>query len=130
MERKKTYIMYFLDTHIVVWLYQNTKLISKKQLNAINENKVFISPIVLLELEYLFEIKRITETSENLFDYMNKNIGLEIDNSDYLKLTNISIQEKWTRDPFDRLIVSHCKLKDAFLLTNDKLIIKNYFITV
>ncbi len=37
-----------------------------------------------------------------------------------------SLQEKWTRDPFDRLIVSHAKLKSATLITKDPHILKNY----
>jgi len=42
----------------------------------------------------------------------------------------ISIDEKWTRDPFDRIIVSHSKLKDYTLITKDKNIKKNYFRTI
>ncbi len=50
----------YLDTHVVIWLYSgNLELIPKPVQTILNLNDLLISPIVKLELEYLFEIKRI-----------------------------------------------------------------------
>jgi len=123
--------MYFLDTHIVVWLYQNPrKLLSEKEIKAINENTVHISPVVLLELEYLFEIKRINKKPDVILNYLKDKIGLEYDNIELLEITQIAAHEKWTRDPFDRLIVAHCKIRNAFLISKDKQIKKHYLKTL
>lgn len=41
-----------------------------------------------------------------------------------------SLGEKWTCDPFDRLIVSHAKLKACPLVSKDLMIRKNYAKTI
>ncbi len=121
----------FLDTHIVVWLYEKKlNLLSDNAKNYIEENDLYISPIVKLEIEYLFEIGRIKDNSETICGYLEKNINLRIEDSSFLEISKISINEKWTRDPFDRIIVAHSKLKDYTLITKDQNIKKNYFRTI
>ncbi len=54
--------MIYLDTHVVVWLYSGlADKLSTLTKSLINENKVYISAIIRLELQYLYEIKRITD---------------------------------------------------------------------
>jgi hypothetical protein len=70
---------YFLDTHVVVWLYQKSlKLLSPKAIQVIEDNSISISPIVLLELEYLYEIGKIKTDSHTILKYLNKKIGLKL----------------------------------------------------
>ena len=118
----------FLDTHAVVWLHDKVvKNFSKEGKEAIEKSDLYISPIVMLELEYLFEIDRISANSVSIVEYLENRISLKVDED--LKTSRwfvTSLQEKWTRDPFDRLIVSHAKTKGAALLTKDKVILKNY----
>jgi len=47
-----------------------------------------------------------------------------------MEIIKISLNEKWTRDPFDRIIVAHAKLLDYSLISKDKEINKNYFRTI
>jgi PIN domain nuclease of toxin-antitoxin system len=42
------------------------------------------------------------------------------------RVVQAALQEKWTRDPFDRLIVAHAKAAHAPLLTVDQTITKHY----
>ena len=50
----------YLDTHVVVWLYQkDVKRISAVARKLIETEDLLISPAVLLEMEYLFEIGKI-----------------------------------------------------------------------
>lgn len=118
----------YLDTHAVVWLYDKiVAKFSKKGRDAIESSNLFVSPIVMLELEYLFEIDRLQVNAISILDYLERRIDVRIDES--LKSSHwfiTSLQEKWTRDPFDRLIVSHAKVKGAALLSQDKIIQKNY----
>jgi PIN domain nuclease of toxin-antitoxin system len=119
--------MYFLDTHIVVWLYQKSlELLSKKAKDAIEKNDIYISPIVLLELQYLFEIGRIRDKSHIIIKYLQSKIGLKIDNADFVEVIAIALEESWTRDPFDRLIVAQSRYRDANLVTRDKKIAVYY----
>ena len=118
----------FLDTHIVVWLYEKRlNLLSEKAKKYIEENDLFISPIVEMEIEYLFEIGKIKDNSETIVSYLEKYIDLRVDEGDFREIVKISINEKWTRDPFDRIIVAHAKLKDLTLISKDETISKNYF---
>jgi len=49
----------YLDTHVVVFLYESgAKRIGRKARILIEENPIRISPIVRLELQYLFETGR------------------------------------------------------------------------
>lgn len=46
----------YLDTHAIAWLYANElEKFSMDTLLLIEENQVVISPMVLLELTYLYE---------------------------------------------------------------------------
>ncbi len=118
----------FLDTHIVVWLFdKKLDLLSVKSKELINEESVLISPMVKLELEYLYEIGKVKDQASAIIDYLYNKIDLKTDNIDLLDIVNIAVTETWTRDPFDRLIVSQCKFYDAHLITQDERIRKNYF---
>ena len=119
--------MLFIDTHIVIWLYQNTlDYLSIPDIKALEKNEINISPVVSLEIEYLFEIGRIKKGSAAIIEFLSDKIGLNTDNCDFQKVMQFSLKEKWTRDPFDRIIVSHARLRNAGLLTKDKKIRKNY----
>jgi PIN domain nuclease of toxin-antitoxin system len=60
MARNKQSVV-FLDTHITVWLYAGLiEKISQTAKKTIEANDLLISPMVKLELQYLFEIGRIT----------------------------------------------------------------------
>lgn len=119
--------MYFLDTHVIVWLYQKSiELISPEARKVITENDIFISPIVILELEYLFEIGRLRVDANTIVQYLQAGIGLKIEDGNFQEIINIALKERWTRDPFDRIIVAHSRYRNAYLVTKDKRISNNY----
>ena len=119
--------MMFLDTHAVVWLYQKElHLFSTGALLRLEEDTLLISPAVMLELEYLFEIGRITINAVEIVSYLTETIGLEIDPISFLPIVEKSLGLKWTRDPFDRLMTAHALFREADLLTKNKNITVNY----
>jgi PIN domain nuclease of toxin-antitoxin system len=121
----------FLDTHIVIWLYEKRlDLLSEKARQYIEENDLFISPVVKLEIEYLHEIEKISDNSDTIYSFLEKYLDLNIENTGFLEIIKVSLNEKWTRDPFDRIIVAHAKLLDYSLISKDKEINKNYFRTI
>lgn len=116
----------FVDTHIVVWLFSGkTELFSKNALNEIQKCDLYISPIVKLELSYLFEIGRIKEKPGKVLNALNKEIGLKLANDNFAEVVEESIKHSWTRDPFDRIISAHSKLRGFRLLTKDQTILTN-----
>ena len=121
----------FLDTHIAIWLFEKRlDLLSEKAKEIMEENDLFISPIVKMEIEYLFEIEKIKDDADTVIGYLSRSLDLQFEKSDFLEVLEISIHEKWTRDPFDRLIVAQAKFKDYLLISKDKKISKNYFRTI
>ena len=57
--------MIFLDTHVLVWLYEGLiEKFPKTIQNKLNSLELFISPMVELELDFLHEIGRINESGQ------------------------------------------------------------------
>ncbi|MCK5094444.1 MAG: hypothetical protein KAR18_06955, partial [Spirochaetes bacterium] len=92
----------------------------------LENNELSISPMVILELEYLYEVGRIKEHAQIIIDYLSFKVGLQTSSLDFNKVIHAAINERWTRDPFDRIITAHARCNDAILLTKDTIIQKNY----
>ena len=119
--------MIFLDTHIVVWLYAG--LIEKFSVRAaelIEDNNLYISNMVRLELQYLYEIGRLTEKPDVILDELSKTTGLQVHPMKAKSVFDIAMIQSWTRDVFDRLITAEAITMDTFLITKDKKILANY----
>ena len=119
--------MIFLDTHVVVWLYAGcVQNLSNAVIEQIENNDLFISHLVRLELQYLFEIGRITVTPETIIKSLNKSIGLKVSSMKIEQVFDQAIEYGWTRDVFDRLITAEEEASGFVLITKDKKIRANY----
>lgn len=81
-----------------------------------------ISPVVELELTYLFEVGRVSEPAEAPLSALGRSIGLRISDVSCAELAKAAVGLSWTRDPFDRLIAAHAIVADAPLVTADRTI--------
>lgn len=119
--------MIYLDTHVVVWLYAgDIARLSAKAREMINAHDIYISPAVRLELQYLYEIERITvEANEIVFDLSDR-IGLKMCDKSFHAIVNAALGLSWTRDPFDRIIVANAALNHNPLVTKDENILEHY----
>ncbi len=118
----------YLDTQIVVWLGEGeSRKLTPKASAAIETSEIKVSPILILELEYLFEIKRIAVPSQPLIEKLSKLIGLMVSDYPFPAVIQSAVFEKWTRDPFDRIVVAHAK-SDGYsgLITSDEKIRQHY----
>ena len=119
--------MIFLDTHVVIWLYARLfNKLSPLATKLINDNDLYCCPMVKLELKYLYEIERLSEEPNLILNSLETEIGLRIRNVELGDLVDQAMQLNWTRDPFDRLIVAQSKSDEAFLLTKDETILRNF----
>lgn len=117
----------YLDTHAVVWLYNNElKKFPSATLELIENSKLLISPMVILELEYLYEIKRINEQANTLVRTLQQEIDLQTCSINFLKIITSALEQNWTRDPFDRIIVAQADINQTLLVSKDKMIHNNY----
>lgn len=123
--------MIFIDTHIAVWLLQaKTQKISKSTLTILNERDIYLPHFAMLELEYLYAIKRTKLDANTSFNLLSESIGLKVSIIEAEQLIKESITLKETRDVFDRMIVSEAQFFKAELVTTDKKIRMYYEKTI
>lgn len=117
----------YLDTHVVTWLFAGRlNLLSRRALDVLEEKQVIISPMVRLELEYLYEIGRVATTSGEVVGDLMRRIGLGICDLPFDLVITQANGENWTRDPFDRIIVAQAAAREESLLTKDEDIHDHY----
>ncbi|MEB3311430.1 MAG: PIN domain-containing protein [Snowella sp.] len=119
--------MIYLDTHIVVWLYGGlTERFTNLAIALLNEHDLYISPMVRLELQYLYEIERVSVPADSIILDLGDRVGLRICEKDFNQVVGYGLGLSWTRDPFDRLIVAQAMITENILLTKDVKILENY----
>ena len=116
----------FLDTHIVAWLYAGlVDKISEAAKQAIEDHDLLISPMVLLELQYLFEIGRITAKPDTMIKNLFTAIGLKISETPLQLIIEAALKINWTRDVFDRLLSAEAMVAGGGFITADENIKSN-----
>jgi PIN domain nuclease of toxin-antitoxin system len=119
----------YLDTHVAVRLANgDLGLLSPASLEAMSKTDLLISPIVILEIEYLFELKKkIKLSADDIRRKLEFELGVRVCNFSFPEIVQVASGEKWTRDPFDRLIVAHAKANGiSTLISEDRKIRENY----
>jgi PIN domain nuclease of toxin-antitoxin system len=118
----------YLDTCVVVWLFGGeTDKLSKAAAAGIGEAEdILVSPAVVLELQLLHEIKRAKTTARKVIERLSAEIGLAVCRLPFASVVEHALDQAWTRDPFDRLIVAHARANDASLITRDERIRRHY----
>jgi PIN domain nuclease of toxin-antitoxin system len=116
-----------LDTHIAVALYDGrTAGLSNKTLRKIDREPVAISPVVVLELELLYEIGRLSAGGDAIASALQTQLTVAVAKDRFLEVANAALALAFTRDPFDRLIVAHATLRRAPLVTHDTSLQRHY----
>jgi PIN domain nuclease of toxin-antitoxin system len=117
----------YLDTHIVIWLYDREfKKLSETAVQIIEGSSLFVSEFVRLELKYLQEIDRLRITPEKMIRYLEDEIGLSVCTLPLAQIITEAMEMTWTRDPFDRLITANASFDNSILLTKDESILAHY----
>lgn len=117
----------YLDTHIVVWLFiPRLDLFSDSIKDLLSESNLLISPMVLLELEYLLESGRINKTADVIYQSLNRSIGLTCCDLPFPGVVQAARRQTWTRDPFDRVIAGQAIMAGKQLVTKDRTIREHF----
>lgn len=113
--------MIALDTHVVVWLHAGeVDRFPVGVRTKLDREVLGISPMVLLELQYLYETSRITVQAEKIFKNLSDEIGLLLWDKPFADIAREAIRHDWTRDPFDRMICAHASVSGHTLITKDR----------
>jgi PIN domain nuclease of toxin-antitoxin system len=120
--------MIYLDTHAAILLWEGKANSFDRATRAAidHEPDIRVSPIVELEMQFLWEIRRLKPTPEQILAILLADIGVTVCRRSFIDVVRESAAERWTRDPFDRMIVGHARLSEATLITLDRTIQQNY----
>jgi len=116
-----------LDTHVLVWLHAGLlDRFSSLARERLEEEALVVSPMAVLELEYLYEVGRVTGPSADVMEHLSGSLELGVASDPFPEVARAAVRESWTRDPFDRLIVAQARLAAAPLLSKDGAILERY----
>jgi PIN domain nuclease of toxin-antitoxin system len=118
----------YLDTQVAVWLAEaNLARISQKAMSLIQTADLRLSPMALVEMQYLYEIRRIIVPPQEILVKLGGEIGLTVCDHPFQIVAEVALGEGWTPDPFDRIIVANAKANGVSpLLTKDESILTHY----
>jgi PIN domain nuclease of toxin-antitoxin system len=100
--------------------------LSERATRLLERERCQISPIVLLELETLSELGRITQSAKAILGRLSNVMDLTLSDISFQAVVDRALTFAWTRDPFDRLIVANAIADGARLVTADQFILANF----
>ncbi len=118
----------YLDTHVIVFLHAgDVSRLSIKAQSQIDKTDLLISPMVLLELEMLYDKGTIKYASSQILADLTQQIGLSVCQMPFAQVVRSATTIKWTREPGDLLIVANAMANNsAPLITKDERIREGY----
>jgi PIN domain nuclease of toxin-antitoxin system len=105
-----------LDTDALIWLEQGH---ARARVLSGGRERLCVSPASLLELAALEEAGRI-RLKRGTIASLADNPRWTLDDPPAWEWFAAAIGERWTRDPFDRLLVAHARLRRWRLATGDQ----------
>jgi PIN domain nuclease of toxin-antitoxin system len=118
----------YLDTNVVYRLTTGAmNLISERARQQMERTDLLVSPIVLFELEMLYEMGRLRVGANEIIAEFSQRIGLRVCQLSISVIVASSLPIKWTRAPGDRLIVANAVANnEAPLISSDRHIRQHY----
>jgi PIN domain nuclease of toxin-antitoxin system len=116
-----------LDTHVVIWTAgKQIDRLSPAIRRLLERETLQISPMVAMELETLFEARKLKPEPEQVLDIMEREHALSRSEARFDAIIEAARSFAWTRDPFDRLIVANAITDGVRLITADETILANF----
>lgn len=107
--------MILLDTHAVIWLVQG----HRRARPLAKLPRLHLSPATVLELQFLAETGRVRLAPGRTIDDVAADPRCILDEPSASRWFALACELSWTRDPFDRLIAAHAKMRRWKLATAD-----------
>jgi PIN domain nuclease of toxin-antitoxin system len=105
-----------LDTNALLWLARGHRRAAALSAGA---RSLYVSPAVLLEVQLLIESGRVRLRAIGL-EGLADDSRWALDDPPAATWFQQAWRVSWTRDPFDRLIVAHARLRGWKLATADE----------
>jgi PIN domain nuclease of toxin-antitoxin system len=114
-----------LDTHFLIWILTGAEKIDEYP--WLDDHRPWgVSPISLLELQYLAEVGRIELNAAGLLEALQLDRRFVVDEPPLVPLIESALPLTWTRDPFDRLLAAHSTTRRVPLCTVDRLLLEHH----
>lgn len=114
-----------LDTHVLLWILTGSERL--RVFPWLDDGRPWtVSPISILELQYLSEVGRIELDAPRLTETLASDPRFTLDEPPLMSLVEKAIHYTWTRDPFDRLLAAHSAARRLPLCTLDRTIRANH----
>lgn len=118
-----------LDTHFLVWIATKSKRL--RDYPWLKEYEPWgVSPISLLEIQLLSEVARRRLDNPRFAQALMSDPRFEIDEVPIVALIQKALDLGWTRDPFDRLISAHSRVRRLPLCSIDSVILEHHKLLV
>ncbi len=107
--------MILLDTHAVIWVVQG----HRRARPLVRLPRLHMSPATVLELQFLAETGRVRLTPGRSIEDVAADARWRLDEPPAARWFAAACELSWTRDPFDRLLAAHAKVRGWKLATGD-----------
>ena len=108
-----------LDTHAAIWLTQG----HKRARSLERFPRIYLSPASVLEIQFLVEAGRLRLSDGHSPMTLANDARWRFDEPPSTKWFIGACDLGWTRDPFDRLLAAHARLRRWRLATADNLVL-------
>jgi len=109
-----------LDTHAAIWLAQGHRRV--RALDRVP--RIYLSPASVLEIQFLAESGRLRITEGRSPMSLAGDDRWRLDEPPAAKWFAAACDLSWTRDPFDRLLAAHARLRGWKLATADSVLLE------
>jgi PIN domain nuclease of toxin-antitoxin system len=113
-------LVILLDTNALIWLQRGHR--RSRPLGRVP--RMYISPVSVLELQFLVEAGKLRLAERASLSDITSDSRWALDEPPSARWFSAAAELSWTRDPFDRLIVAHARLRGWKLATGDDLLIE------
>ena len=113
--------MILLDTNALIWLHGHDE---RAAALARGGGRLYVSPASVLELQFLNETGRLRFKRNTSLTQIVHDDRWVIDDPPSAAWFEVATGVGWTRDPFDRLLVAHARLRKWPLATSDRHVIE------
>ncbi len=109
-----------LDTNAVIWLAQGHRRARPLERTP----RLYLSPATLLELQFLVEAGGLQLAPGRSILSIGEDPRWMLDDPASAKWFIAAAEVGWTRDPFDRLLVAHARVRGWRLATADRSLVE------
>ena len=108
-----------LDTHAAIWMVKD----HRRARPLAKLPRLYLSPATVLELQFLAEVGRVRFADQASPATLAADERWQLDDPPSGRWFAAACDVAWTRDPFDRLLAAHARLRGWKLATADDVLL-------